>query len=314
MIAESGFIAALRRLATHPAARGLLDDTAVLEIGGTNLVITHDMIVEGVHFLPGDSPADVAWKLVAVNLSDLAAKGAKPIGILVGYGLSDTEWDLAFVDGLGAALAAFDIALLGGDTVAAPAGAPRTLGLTALGEATGPVPSRAGAKAGDELWVTGTIGDAGAGLHILTGEVEGGAHLVERYRRPAPRLAAGQALAPLASAMMDVSDGLLIDAGRIAAASGVRVEIDLGLIPLSPACIDALGESRIVRLAAATSGDDYELLFSVAEGQVDALLGLAETLDLPFTRVGRFIAGSGIGLTDAGEDIQLPSRLGYEHG
>lgn len=314
MTSESEFIAALRCLALHPGARGLLDDTAVLEIGGASLVIAHDMIVEGVHFLAGDSPADVAWKLVAVNLSDLAAKGARPIGVLLGYGLSNAEWDLAFVEGLGAALAAFEVALLGGDTVAPPAGTPRTLGLTVLGEAGGQVPPRAGAEAGDDLWVTGTIGDAGAGLRLLTGDPEAVGELVERYRRPAPRLAAGRALAPLVRAMMDVSDGLLIDASRIAAASGVRVEIDLSLIPLSPACVNALGEGRTARLAAATSGDDYELLFSFASGQADALVALAETLDLPFTRVGRFVPGSGIALNDGGEDFPLPSRLGYEHG
>src|SRR5436190_1722806 len=130
-------------------------------MGDGALVLTHDMIVEGVHYLPDDPPADVAWKLVAVNLSDLAAKGARPIGVLLGFTLGDEEWDRAFAVGLGAALAAFGIPLLGGDSVSAPS---RVLGLTALGQAAGPVPSRAGAAAGDALWVSGTIGDAGAGL------------------------------------------------------------------------------------------------------------------------------------------------------
>src|SRR5690349_6892304 len=120
------------------------------------------MLIEGVHYLPGDPPGDVAWKLLAVNLSDLAANGARPIGVLLGYSLGDDEWDEAFVAGLGTALAAFGLPLLGGDTVRG--GGPRTLALTALGESHGPVPSRAGGRAGDQLWVSGTIGDAGAGL------------------------------------------------------------------------------------------------------------------------------------------------------
>src|SRR5215213_9929172 len=149
---ESDFIAALRGFASNPAARGLLD--------GAILVLTHDMIVEGVHFLPDDPPGDVAWKLLAVNLSDLAAKGARPVGALLGYTLGEDEWDRAFAAGLKSAMQAFGIALLGGDTVSVPAGALRSFGLTAIGEAEGPVPSRGGADAGDYLWASGTIGDA----------------------------------------------------------------------------------------------------------------------------------------------------------
>ena len=183
---EADFLARIRPLATHPAARELADDAAVLG----DLVFTHDMLVEGVHFLPGDPPEGVAWKLVAVNLSDLAAKGATPIGILLGYSLSTTDWDVAFVHGLGEALAHFDVALLGGDTVKGP----RVLSLTAIGRS--PIaPSRSGARAGDKLWVTGTIGRAGLGL------VGDAAHL-EAYRRPTPRLAEGRARAPLVTAMM----------------------------------------------------------------------------------------------------------------
>src|SRR5688500_3153437 len=155
---EAELISALRALATDPSARGLLDDAAVLEVGGATLVLTHDMIVENVHFLPGDPPEDIAWKLVAVNFSDLAAKGAKPIGVLLGYGLrEDAAWNNAFVGGLGRALAAFDAPLLGGDTTSLPVDAPNSFGMTAIGLATGPVPSRSGARAGDQLWVSGTI-------------------------------------------------------------------------------------------------------------------------------------------------------------
>jgi thiamine-monophosphate kinase len=314
MTSESAFIASLRYLAAHPAARGLLDDAAVLEVGGVSLVLTHDMIVEGIHFLPSDPPGDVAWKLVAVNLSDLAAKGAKPVGALLGYSLGEEAWDAAFATGLETASKALGLALLGGDTVAMPAGAPRALGLTAIGEAQGQVPSRAGAKAGDLIWVSGAIGDAGAGLRIASGERSGPASLAERYRQPRPRLEAGQKLAPLVTAMMDVSDGLLIDAARLAEASEVAAEIELPHIPLSADYIAMNGEDQSARLAAATAGDDYELLFTASAEASTDILALSDALGLPLSRIGRVVEGGGLTLVDAGEQVPLPPSLGYEHG
>jgi thiamine-monophosphate kinase len=308
---ESAFIESLRSLATHPAARGLLDDAAVLEIGGRSLVLTHDMLVEGVHYLPDDPPGDVAWKLVAVNLSDLAAKGARPLGVLLGYSLGESEWDQAFVASLGTALHTFGLALLGGDTVRG-AGA-RTLALTALGEAQGPVPSRAGGRPGDQLWVSGTIGDAGAGLRGLKGEIARDPFLVERYRNPRPRLDAGQRLAPLVDAMMDVSDGLLIDSSRLAEASGVATHIDLASLPLSEAFLTALGDGRETRLAAASAGDDYELLFAAGPERAPEILRLQDELGLPLSRIGALVQGSGLCLTDSGEAVPLPSSLGWVH-
>jgi thiamine-monophosphate kinase len=277
-VTEGDFLALLRPLAKHPAARGLLDDAAVLG----DLVLTHDMLVEGVHFLPDDPPEDVAWKLLAVNLSDLAAKGAMPLGVLLGYPLSETDWDAAFVRGLGVALAHFDVALLGGDTVKGP----RVLSLTAIGRAA-VAPSRSGALAGDALWVTGVVGGAGLGLR---GDP---AHL-EAYRRPAPRLAEGRALAPIVHAMMDVSDGLLIDARRMADASGLALEIDLDAVPVA-------GE----RMAAVTAGDDYELLFALPTRFVPPVAA---------TCIGRFARGSGLTLCDASGLVPLPERLGWQHG
>jgi thiamine-monophosphate kinase len=314
MSRESALIESLRTLAATPAARGLFDDAAILEIAGATLVLTHDMLVAGVHYLPSDPPEDVAWKLLAVNLSDLAAKGARPVGVLLGYSLGEEEWDRAFVAGLGTALGASGVALLGGDTVAVPAGSARVLGMTAIGEAAGPVPSRGGARAGDQLWVSGSIGDAGAGLRVLKGELSG-AHeaLVERYRLPRPRLEAGAALAPVVSAMMDVSDGLLIDAARIAAASGVALEVELDAVPLSEAYLACLGDGREARLAAATSGDDYELLFTAAPERDAGILALAERLGLPLSRIGAAGPGAGLRLSDRGEAVALPSRLGWEH-
>ncbi|HWL46468.1 MAG TPA: thiamine-phosphate kinase [Sphingomonadaceae bacterium] len=315
MTAESAFLAALRPLATDPAARGLADDAAVLPAPlGRDLVLTHDMLIEGVHFLPGDPPGDVAWKLLAVNLSDLAAKGARPLGVLMGCGLgAENAWDDAFVAGLARALDHFGVALLGGDTVAMPAGAPRALGLTALGEAApGLAPPRSGARAGDRLWVSGTIGDAGLGLAIARGARAGPRRLLKAYRLPMPRLAAGRALAPHVHAMADVSDGLLLDTSRIAQASGLAVAIDLDAVPLSAEAVAAAGGDRAARLAAATAGDDYELLFAAPEAASAALLALK--LRPGLTPIGRFAPGAGLQVHDAAGTVPLPARLGFEHG
>ena len=313
MAGEAAFVRALRGLASFPAARGLLDDAAVLDVGCARLVLTHDMLVEGVHFLPTDPPGGVAWKLVAVNLSDLAAKGARPLGALLGYTLTgDEAWDAAFLEGLATALRAFDLPLLGGDTVSSSG--PRTLGLTAIGEATGPVPSRSGARPGDHLWVSGSIGDAGAGLAIARGEADDPEALLERYRLPRPRLEAGQALAPLVTAMMDVSDGLLIDASRMAQASEASLQLELDAIPLSAPLLVLRGDARSARLAATTAGDDYELLFAAPPARSSEILSLSDTLGLALSRIGTFGPGSGLTLTDRGKPVPLPERLGYLHG
>ena len=308
-MAEADFIARLRTIATHPAARGLMDDAAVLPSAGVgDLVLTHDMIVEGVHYLPTDPPQDVAWKLLAVNLSDLAAKGATPVGVLLGYPLGDPAWDLAFVDGLAAALAAHDVALLGGDTVSAPRGAPRMIGLTAIGRSSC-APDRRGAQTGDDLWLVGAIGEAGAGLAIARG-AGGPPALLAAYRRPVPRLAQGRALAPYAHAMADVSDGLLIDAGRIATASGLAVAIDLDAVPRSTTLSGFAGDDRAARLAAVTAGDDYALLCAADPGAA----GTIAALGFGAVRIGRFAAGAGVTLTDHDGPVPLPARLGWEHG
>ena len=281
----------------------------MLETGDGAIVLTHDMIVEGVHYLPGDPPADVAWKLVAVNLSDLAAKGARPMGVLLGFTLGDAEWDRAFADGLGTVLTAFDIPLLGGDTVSAPA---RVLGLTAIGRAERIPPDRSGARPGHRLWVSGSIGDAGAGLEALRGGRDAPA-LIERYRTPRPRLEAGQALAPMVSAMMDVSDGLLIDALRLAHASEAAIALDLAQLPLSAAYLEMRGGAREARIAAATAGDDYELLFAAPAELGAEIARLAETLELSLTRIGMVDSGRGLRLSDGAERVPLPPSLGWEH-
>jgi thiamine-monophosphate kinase len=229
----------------------------VLEFGGEALVLTHDTMVEGVHWLPGQDMADVAWKLVAVNLSDLASKGARQLGVLLGYMFGDQNE--RFIDGLREALEAFDVPLLGGDTVSGDP--PQTLGMTAIGQATfRPVPSRSGAKPGDALWITGPVGAAMIGFEALRDSTGADS---EAYRRPRPLLAEGQALAPHVSAMMDVSDGVLLDASRLAAASGVTIDLATPAVPI------AVPESR--RGDALRWGDDYQLLFTLPGGATPPL-------------------------------------------
>lgn len=316
MARETAFIDLLRPFATHPGARSLLDDAAVLPTDGRSLVLTHDMMVEGVHYLPDDAPADVAWKLVAVNLSDLAAKGAEPVGALVGYAMTDDRaWDAAFARGLGEAASRLGVPLLGGDTVRMPPGSARALGLTGIGRAPqSGAPARSGARPGDWLWVSGTIGDAGLGLAIRRGEVEGDAMLIRRYQRPTPRLALGQALAPLVTAMADISDGLLIDAQRIGAASGCALAVRLDAVPLSNAFGAVRGEDVPARLSAATSGDDYELLFTAAPTLEAAILAAGRATDVPLRPVGLCTEGAGITVTCAGRRVPLPDQLGWLHG
>lgn len=287
MTTEVAFIESLRALATHPAARGLADDCAVLELGGETLVLAHDSLVEGIHFLPGQDPADVAWKLVATNLSDLAAKGAEPLGVLLGYQFGAD--DARFLAGLKDVLDHYGVPLLGGDTVG-QAG-PQVLGLTALGRATSrPVPSRSGAQPGDGLWITGPVGAAMLGMEAL----QSGTGDSAAYRRPMALLAQGWALAPVVTAMMDVSDGLLLDASRLAKASGVTLAVDREAVPV------ATDEAR--RDEALRWGDDYQLLFT---------LPAATGCPVDACRIGSVLeAGSHPLLLDGA----APSgKLGYEH-
>ena len=288
---EADFIQALRAMAPHPAARGLADDCAVLDLGSETLILTHDAMAEGVHFLPDQDPADVAWKLVASNLSDLASKGAEPLGVLLGYMLGHD--DARFLEGLHDALTTFDTPLLGGDTIAGK-GAPQVLGLTALGRATHrPVPTRSGAQAGDLVYLSGPVGGAMIGFEALRDRTGADS---SAYRRPVPQLAAGRALAPHVHAMMDVSDGLLIDAWRMAQASGVTFAIDSRAVPI------AAPETR--RDDAMRWGDDYQLLFTAAP---DALLPLR------CSAIGHVTARGESPLEVDGVAHPTASGLGYQH-
>jgi thiamine-monophosphate kinase len=290
MKGEAAFIESLRMLAGHPGARGLADDAGVFEIGAETLVLTHDMLVEGVHFLSGQSRADVAWKLVASNLSDLAAKGAEPLGVLLGYMLGEDQQD--FLAGLAEVLEHYGVPLLGGDTVSG--GPPQALGLTAIGRATHrPVPSRSGAQSGDDLWLTGTLGGAMLGFEALR---DGSGGDAQAYLRPMARLAEGQTLAPLVTAMMDVSDGMLLDAWRLAEASEVSLAIDGAAVPI------AAPEAR--RLDALRWGDDYELLFTLPAGVGPPVAA---------TRIGSVEPRGFVPLFLDGEPIANRDGLGYEH-
>lgn len=306
---ESEIIERLRRTATGREARGLLDDVAVFD----NLVISHDSIAEGVHFLPGDPPASVGWKLVAVNLSDLAGKGAEPAAAILSLTIAgETEWEENFLTGMEAACESYALPLVGGDTIALPPGAPRVLGMTVIGRAGPNTPERSGGKVGDALWVVGTLGDAAAGLRLLVEDRSATGPLVEIYRRPIPQLSAGQALAPHAHAMMDVSDGLLLDTRRLALASGLSASIDLDALPLSKALIAELGDSLNTRLFTATGGDDYALLAALPPDRDASTLSLPEGTRI--TRIGSLDAGNpGVSLTSGGKPVDLPERLGFEH-
>lgn len=290
MSREAAFIDGLRMLAAGPAARGLLDDAAVLEVSGETLVLTHDMLVEGTHVLPAQDAADIAWKLVATNLSDLAAKGAEPIGVLLGHMLGDD--DERFLLGLGQVLGRYGVPLLGGDTVAG--GPPRSWGLTAIGRATHrPVPSRAGAQTGDGLWLTGPVGAAMLGFEALR---DGTGADSAAYRRPQPLLTEGRALAPLVTAMMDVSDGLLLDSWRLAQASGVSIAIDTAAVPI------ATPEAR--RLEALSWGEDYQLLFTLPPG-----------IDPPVsaTQLGQVEPLGFVPLFVDGQPVANAAGLGWQH-
>ncbi len=246
-------------------------------------------MAEGTHFLGTQDPADVAWKLVASNLSDLAAKGAEPIGVLLGYMLGHN--DARFVAGLEQALSHYHVPLLGGDTFAAAGN--QVLGLTALGRATHrPVPSRAGARPGDALYITGPLGAAMMGLEAL----RAGSGNTSDYCRPEALIAEGQALAPHVSAMMDISDGLLLDAARMARASGVTMAIDSAAVPL------AAPEDR--RAEALRWGDDYQLLFTAAQ---------SAQLPVPAFHIGEVIHVADVPLVLDGQLLSEADGLGYMH-
>jgi thiamine-monophosphate kinase len=279
--------------AKAPGALGLTDDAAVLALPPEQeLVVTVDALVESVHFLRGDPPDAVAKKSLRVNLSDLAAKGATPHAYLLSLSLApwvDNAWLAAFARGLGEDQERYGITLIGGDTTSTPG--PLTLSVTAMGAVPrGKMLKRSGAQAGDLVFVSGTIGDAGGGLAVLKGEAANDAGLIDRYRLPQPRSELGPKLLGFASASLDVSDGLIADLGHIAQTSGVRIAVDAARVPLSDAYRKIIGEDDAAIIRAATAGDDYEIAFTAPASAG----GTIASLGFPVTEIGRVESGAAV--------------------
>lgn len=310
-----------RPLADAPGALALADDAALLDPPpGRTLVLAADAMVAGVHFLPDDPPETIGRKLLRVNLSDLAAMGAEPIGYLMTTALAKEtgeDWLEAFARGLAEDQARFRVVLLGGDTVASPG--PVTLSLTIIGAvAPGHALRRDGARPGDALWVSGTIGDGALGLDALTGRLSGlgaeaQAHLARRYRLPEPRLALGAALVGVASACMDVSDGLVQDVGHLARGAGLAAVIEAARVPLSEAAAAAVAADPALLARCLTGGDDYELAFAAAEEAEAAVRAAAARSGVAVTRIGRFAEGAGVRVAAEGGATMPLARGGWSH-
>jgi thiamine-monophosphate kinase len=311
-------------LATDPGAFNLVDDAAILKAHGEDVVVTTDAIVEGVHFLKDDPPDTIARKALRVNLSDLAAKGADPAGFVLTLALRgvDEAWLTAFARGLGSDAGLFGCPLLGGDTVSTPG--PLTVSITAFGRvAEGRMVHRGGAKPGDRVVVTGTIGDAALGLDVLKGgpvaaalvdDAVAEAALVGRYRVPQPRNALAKAVREHASAAMDVSDGLAGDLAKLCEASGVSAVIDAPSIPLSAAAATLLARGILDIETVVSGGDDYEILCAIPEDNYEAFTQAAGLAGVPVTSIGTVIAAAPVPrfLDIEGRDIVL-KRLSYSH-
>jgi len=305
----------------YPGAFGLLDDAALVAAEpGKEIVVTVDAVVAGIHFL-ADDPADlVARKLVRVNLSDLAAKGAEPFAVLLAAAFPQdvgAAWLRLFADGLGKDVRRYRIALIGGDTVATPG--PLTLSLTALGRvAAGGMLRRAGARAGDDLWVSGTLGDGALGLKAARGQLPGLAAgdlaaLAERYRLPRPRVDLGPRLVGLAGACMDVSDGLVQDLGHMCRASGVGAAVDCTLLPLSPAARNALAADDSLLACVLAGGDDYELLFTAPPAARAAVEAAAAESGVAVGRIGGIEVQPGVRVVDGAGRALAPAATGWRH-
>ena len=311
-------------LATDPGAFNLVDDAAILKPSGDDLVVKTDAIVEGVHFLSDDPPDTIARKALRVNLSDLASKGATPVGFMLTLALrsADDAWLAPFACGLGEDANRFGCPLLGGDTVSTPG--PLMISIAAFGRVpAGKMVHRSGAKPGDRVVVTGTIGDATLGLDILRGGAAAAAladnaaareMLVGRYRVPQPRNALAQAVRDYASAAMDVSDGLAGDLAKLCAASGVSAVIDAPSIPLSAPAATLLARGIVGVEALISAGDDYEILCAIPEKRFEAFAQAAGAADVAVTPIGTVIAGTSAPkfLDAQGREIPLP-RLSYSH-
>jgi thiamine-monophosphate kinase len=320
-LGEFGRIARFFAPLAGPGGLGLQDDAALLDCAaGHRLVITVDAIVEGIHYLTEDPPDLIARKLLRVNLSDLAAMGARPLHYLLTTALPAAwgdDWLARFAAGLAEDQALFGVTLLGGDSVMTRG--PAVFSLTALGEvAAGAEIRRSGARPGDLVWVSGTIGDAALGLSVLRGEYQDLPDaerdaLAARFQLPQPRTALGPRLAGIAHAMCDVSDGLLADLGHICQASACAGRVRLGSVPLSPAAGHLVAAMPELRTRLVTAGDDYELLFTAPPDAAAALARLTADLGLTLTEIGAIEEGAGVMLLDEnGNEVEVAAP-GYRH-
>ena len=312
--------------AAYPGALGLKDDAAFLDLApGHQMVATTDAIVAGVHFLADDPPDLIAKKLVRVNVSDLAAKGAKPVACLLALTLprgTTPMWLEAFARGLADDCAAFSIPLVGGDTTATDG--PLTLALTALGEVpVGQGSLRSGAKVGDRIFVTGTIGDGALGLEVAKGGLLELAiplreYLLHRYRIPEPKMALGIALRGLIHAAIDVSDGLLADLGHICETSGVAADIQAAMVPMSDGVQIALAKDPDLLARVLGGGDDYELLFTADPNDSDRIINIGIEVGVPVTGIGFIVSESAreverVRVADLSTVKTMLSFAGYRH-
>jgi len=307
-------------VATHPGALALTDDAAFLTPApGTDLVLKTDAVIGGVHFFPEDDAADVARKALRVNLSDLAAKGATPLGFLVSLALPKeigAGWLEAFARGLREDADAFNCPLFGGDTDRTPG--PITVSVAMVGSVpSGTMVRRAGASPGDRVFVTGTIGDAALGLKLRHGatwplSAAQRAHLEARYLRPQPRNALAEAVRAYASAAMDVSDGLAGDLAKLARVSGIAARIDAAAVPLSDAARAAIAADPALRETALTGGDDFEILCTVPDSLTGAFRAAAAAAKVAVTDIGAIEAGAGAHFFDDGRELAF-KRLSFSH-
>ncbi len=313
-VAEFDLITRIRRRATTrgDVILGIGDDAALLRVPpGKLLVVATDTLNAGVHFPDDSAPADIGWKALAVNLSDLAAMGAEPAWCTLSLSLPDGDvaWVDGFLDGFLALAGEYDVALVGGDTTRGPLSVCVTVhGLVEPGRAL----RRDGAQSGDDVWVTGTLGDAAGALAQWQAGKPIDASLRERLDRPTPRVAAGRALAAIAHAGIDISDGLLADLGHVCATSGVGAAIDIDALPASPA-LRAAFDLDARRNLQASGGDDYELCFTAAVDRRDAIARLAQDAGIALTRIGRIVAGASVRAVLVDGSEWTAPHAGYVH-
>ena len=290
---------------------GIGDDAALLQVPpGMQLVVTADTLNAGVHFPATTAPADIGWKALAVNLSDLAAMGATPAWCTLSLSLpeADARWVDTFLDGFLELADSHALALVGGDTTRGPL----SISVTAMGlVGTGSALRRDGARVGDDVWVTGTLGDAAAALEAVLGNRGIPVALRQRLDRPMPRIAAGQRLCGIARSCIDLSDGLLADLGHVCERSGVGAEIDLASLPASSA-LAALDPAQR-RGWQASGGDDYELCFTASPRHRELVTQALDFAGVSATRIGRIVAGQGVKAFDAEGEEWQPMRSGYQH-